>query len=66
MSSTRQGRFAHLPEPEGVGVDATKCIFLLFLDLFFQFTHRRTFSDDDGERDIGHSENPTEKSELII
>jgi hypothetical protein len=58
--------FAHLPELEGVGLDAIKRMFLLLLDLFLQVTHRHTFSDVDEERVIGHIENPTEKRELII
>ena len=61
-----QGRFAHLPESEPVGVDGTERTFLLLLDLFPQFTHRRTFSDDDVERVVGHIENPTEHCKLII
>ena len=57
---------AHLPELEGVGLDAIKRTFLLLLDRFLQVTHRHTFSDVDGERVVGHIENPTEKCELII
>jgi len=64
MSSTAQGRFAHLPELEGVRVE---CIFefLLFLDNFLQVTHRHTFSDVDGERVVRYIENPTENFEHI-
>ena len=35
--------FAHLPELEGVGVDAIKRMFVLLLDHFLQVIHRLTF-----------------------
>ena len=40
-----QGRFAHLPEAEGVGFDASKRTFLLLLDHVLQVIHRLTFSN---------------------
>jgi hypothetical protein len=49
-----------------VRVDAIKRMSLLLLDLFLQFIHRDAFSNVDGERVVGHIENPTEKFEPAI
>ena len=61
-----QGGFAHLPEIEGVGFDASKRTFLLLLDHFLQVAHRLIFSNVDGERVVAYIENPTENCEVII
>ncbi len=57
--------FAHLPELEGVGLDAIKRTFLLLLDRFLQVIHCHALSDVDSERVVGHIENPTEKCKII-
>ncbi len=59
-----QGRFAHLPDFEGLCVDGNK-LFTLLLDHFLQVTHRLTFSNVDGKRVVG-IENPTENCQVII
>ena len=61
-----QGGFAHLPEFEGGGCDASKRRFRLLLDHFLQVAHRLIFSNVDGERVVAYIENPTENCEVII
>jgi hypothetical protein len=59
------GGYAHLPDSEVVGVDASRCI-LLLLYHFLRVIHCLTFSDVDSEGTVRTVENPTEEGELII
>lgn len=61
-----QGRFAHLPDHEGDGVDGSQRMFIPLLDHILQVIHRLTFSNVNAETVVGYIENPTENCEVII